>query len=46
MSYFWDNRDEIYKKACNRYQDRGAKEKAAKYYKKNGMKKIESTKIC
>ena len=35
MSYFWDNRDEIYKKACNRYQDRGAKEKAAKYYKKN-----------
>ena len=35
MSSYWDNRDELLKKAYNRYHNRGDKEKAAKYYQKN-----------
>ena len=35
MSYYWDNRNEILKKAFDRYHNKGGKEKAAKYYGKN-----------
>ena len=35
MSYYWDNRNEILKKAFGRYHNKGGKEKAAKYYGKN-----------
>ena len=35
MSYYQDNKGEILKKAYDRYHNRGRKEKAAKYYRKN-----------
>ena len=35
MSYYVDNKDKILKKAYDRYHNRGGKEKAAKYYRKN-----------
>ena len=35
MSYCVENRNEILKKAYDRYHDKGGKEKAAKYYRKN-----------
>ena len=35
MSYYQDNKDEVLKKAYDRYYNRGGKEKAAKYYRKN-----------
>ena len=34
MSYYWFNRQELYKKAKEKY-DNGGKEKAAKYYRGN-----------
>ena len=35
MSYYWFNRQELLRKARNRYYYGGDKEKAAKYYSKN-----------
>ena len=35
MSYYQDNKDEIFKKTYDRYHNRGGKEKAVKYYRKN-----------
>ena len=35
MSYYQDNKGELLKKAYDRYHNRGGKEKAAKYYRKN-----------
>ena len=35
MSYCWFNRQELLKKAKDRYHNCGAKEKAAKYYTDN-----------
>ena len=35
MSYYQDNKGEILKEAYDRYHNRGGKEKAAKYYRKN-----------
>ena len=34
MSYYVENRNEILKQACDRYHNRGGKEQAAKYYRK------------
>ena len=33
--YYWSNRQELLKKAHDKYHNRGGKEKAAKYYQKN-----------
>ena len=35
MSYYVENRDEILKIAYDRHHNKGGKEKAAKYYRKN-----------
>ena len=35
MSYYWFNREELLKKANEKYHDKRGKEKAAKYYKDN-----------
>ena len=35
MSYYWFNREELLKKAKEKYQNKGGKEKAAKYYQDN-----------
>ena len=35
MSYYWFNREELLKKANEKYHNKGGKEKAAKYYKDN-----------
>ena len=36
MSYhYWFNREELLKKACDKYHNKGGKEKAALYYQKN-----------
>ena len=35
MSYYNRNREELLKKAYNKYHNEGGKEKAAKYYQKN-----------
>ena len=35
MSYYWFNRQELLKKAKQKYDNKGGKEKAAKYYKDN-----------
>ena len=32
--YYWSNRQELLKKAHDKYHNRGGKEKAAKYYQK------------
>ena len=32
MSYYWFNRQELLKKANEKYHNKGGKEKAAKYY--------------
>ena len=33
--YYWFNRKELLEKAYDKYHNKGGKEKAAKYYKKN-----------
>ena len=35
MSYYWFNRQELLKKAKEKYVNKGGKEKAAKYYEDN-----------
>ena len=35
MSYCWFNREELLKKAIEKYQNKGGKEKASKYYQDN-----------
>ena len=35
MSYYWVNRQELLKKAKEKYDNGGGKEKAAKYYQDN-----------
>ena len=35
MSYYWFNREELLKKAKEKYQNKDGKEKAAKYYQEN-----------
>ena len=35
MSYYWFNREELLKKAKTKYHNKGGKEKASEYYKKN-----------
>ena len=34
MSYYWFNRQEISKKAKEKYDNKGGKQKAGEYYKK------------
>ena len=35
MSYYWFNREELFKKQKKKYDNKGDKEKASKYYQKN-----------
>ena len=35
MSYYWFNRQELLKKAKEKYNNKGGKEKASKYYEDN-----------
>ena len=35
MSYYWFNRQELLKKAKEKYDNKGGKEKASKYYEDN-----------
>ena len=35
MSYYWFNREKLLKNAWNKYHNKGGKQKAAEYYKKN-----------
>ena len=44
MGYYWFNREELLKKANEKYYNKGGKEKAAKYYKDNkeAIKKQET----
>ena len=35
MSYYWFNRQELLKKAKEKYDNKGGKEKAAEYYENN-----------
>ena len=35
MSYYWFNREKIFKNAWDKYHNKGGKEKAAKYYAAN-----------
>ena len=35
MSYYWFNREELLKKANEKYHNKGGKQKAGEYYKKN-----------
>ena len=35
MSYYWFNREELLEKAKTKYCNKGGKEKASEYYKKN-----------
>ena len=35
MSYAWFNREKLLKNAWNKYHNKGGKQKAAAYYKKN-----------
>ena len=46
MSYYWFNREELLKKAKEKYDNDGGKEKAAKYYQdnKDALKEKEKTK--
>ena len=43
--YYWFNREELLKKAHDKYHNKGGKERATKYYKKNKemMKNREKT---
>ena len=34
MSYYWLNRENLQKNVCNKYYNKGGKQKAAEYYKK------------
>ena len=35
MSYYWFNREELFKKANEKYHNKGGKQEAGEYYKKN-----------
>ena len=35
MSYHWFNREKLLKNAWNKYYNKGGKQKAAEYYRKN-----------
>ena len=35
MGYYWFNREKILKNVWNKYHNKGGKQKAAEYYKKN-----------
>ena len=35
MSYYWLNREELLKKANGKYHNKGGKQKASEYYRKN-----------
>ena len=35
MSYHWFNREKLLKSAWDKYRNKGGKQKAAKYYRKN-----------
>ena len=35
LSYYWSNREKLLKNAWDKYQNKGGKQKAAKYYRKN-----------
>ena len=35
MSYYWVNREKLLKNAWYKYHNKGAKQKAAEYYKRN-----------
>ena len=35
MNYYWFNRKKLLKNAWNKYHNKGGKQKAAKYFKKN-----------
>ena len=35
MSYYWFNREELFKKANAKYHNKGGIQKAGEYYKKN-----------
>ena len=35
MSYYWFNREKLLKNAWDKYQNKGGKQKAAEYYRKN-----------
>ena len=35
MSYYWFNKEKLLKNAWNKYHNKGGKQKAADYYKKN-----------
>ena len=47
MSYYWFNREELLKKANEKYHNKNGKDNAAKYYKDNieAIKKQETIKI-
>ena len=44
MSYYWFNREELLKKANEKYHNKNGKDNAAKYYKE-AKKKQETIKI-
>ena len=35
MSYYWFNKEKLLKKAWDKYHNKGGKQKAAEYYRKN-----------
>ena len=35
MSYYWFNREKLLKNACDEYHNKGGKQKATEYYRKN-----------
>ena len=47
MSYYWFNREELLKKANEKYHNKGGKQKAGEYYKKNkeAIKEKQETSI-
>ena len=37
MRYYWLNRENLLKNAWDKYHNKGGKQKAAEYYRKNGL---------
>ena len=46
MSYYWFNKQELLKKAKEKYLNNGGKEKAAKYYPDNKDALKKKQKMC
>ena len=47
MSYYWFNREKLLKNAWNKYHNKGVKQKAAEYYRKNAnLIKLEARNKC